>query len=436
MNLLLQFLLIISLILLNSFFVASEFALIAVRKTRIEELSKKGNRRASLIQKSFHDIDKFISATQLGITIASLALGWLGEPVIAQLLERGLFFFPKHIAFISANAISVICSFVIITVLHIVLGELAPKTIALQKSERISLLIIRPLTIFTELFFPVIWFLNLLGSFIVQPFGINSAVYRSQVHSEEEIKILLSQSGQSGVITNKEVEMVNNVFNLGDVPVKQVMVPRTGILGFNASTILKDVLKKVENHPHSRFPVYQNSIDNIIGFIHIKDVYQEVLKNGDSKRIADTTILRDVIIVPEMKKIDSLLFEMRKQHIHLAVVNDEFGGTAGIVTLEDIIESLVGEIEDEFDKPSHLMIKQKDGSFLVDGRVLVIDIKERFKMPLKGHGYTTIGGLVFGLLGHEPKIGDSVQISNISLTVKEIERKRIKLLQLKKEMVK
>ena len=195
----------------------------------------------------------------------------------------------------------------------------------------------------------------------------------------------------------------------------------------------QQVVKKIEHHPHSRFPVFESSIDNIIGFVHVKDIYQEVLHNGENIKLSQLKIIREIISIPEGKKIDDVLQDMRRKRVHLAIVNDEFGGTAGIITLEDIIESLVGEIEDEFDKPVKNIVKQKDNSYLVEGHTLIEDIKQKFNLPLKGQGYTTIGGLVFGLLGHESSVGDTVQISNLALKVERIEGKRIKLLRLRRD---
>lgn len=421
------------LVFLNGYFVASEFALVAVRKTRVDELARKGNVTARLLQHSLDDLDQYISATQLGITLASLALGWVGEPVIAHFLEPYFHFLPSQIAFISSHTLAVTFAFCFITFLHIVLGELAPKSIALQKAEKTSLIIITPLVLFAKVFKPAIWLLNSAGQLVIRLFGFHSANDRSVTHSEEEIKMLLRQSSNNGAIPAKEVEMVYNVFQLGDIPVRHIMSPRTEVLAFDIASTVKEVIKRVDNHPHSRFPVYEGSIDTIIGFVHIKDIYRELLKQGDKVKLSQLKIVREIISVPEVKKIDSVLQEMRRKRVHLAVVNDEFGGTAGIVTLEDIIESLVGEIEDEFDKPMKNIIKKKDGSFLVDGHTLIEDIQDKFHLSIKGQGYTTMGGLVFGLLGHEPYVGDSVQLNDLVLMVEEIEGKRIKLLNLKKE---
>lgn len=427
-----QILLVIVLVLLNGYFVASEFSLVAIRKTRVDELARKGNLTAKILQKALNDLDSYISSTQLGITLASLALGWIGEPAIEHFIEPYFSFLPHTFSLITSHTVSVVIAFSIITFLHIVLGELAPKSIALQRSEKTALIIIAPLIVFTKLFRPFIWILNGAGQLVLKPFGLSGPSGHQLVHSEEEIKMILAQSTQGGTIQSNEAEILYNVFQLGDTPVKLIMIPRTDVIAFNVGLTIKDILKKIDHFTHSRFPIYEGSIDNIIGFVHIKDIYKQLLKHGENIKLSELKIVRNIISVPEIKKIDLVLTEMRKKRIHIAAVHDEFGGTAGIVTLEDIIESVIGDIEDEFDKPVKNIERQKDGSYSIQGHTLIDDIREKFKLPLKGQGYTTIGGLVFGLLGHEPRVKDTVQISNIQLEVLQTEKKRIKTLKLKK----
>lgn len=433
MDIFLRLGLVLLLVLLNGYFVASEFALVAVRKTRISELARKGNVTAKLVQKALDDLDSYISATQLGITLASLALGWAGEPIIARLIEPFFSFLPAQAALITTHTAAVAIAFTIITFLHIVLGELAPKSVALQRAEATALVVISPLILFTKVFRPFIWVLNGAGQLVLKVFGLHAPSGHQLVHSEDEIKMLLKQSGKSGQIPQNEIEMVENIFQLGDIPVKAVMIPRTDVVAFNVASSLKEIISRSGRYPHSRFPVFENSIDNIIGFVHMKNIYREMIRHTKQTKLTQLTIVHEIIYVPEVKKIDAVLSEMRKKRIHLAVVNDEFGGTAGIVTLEDIIESVVGEIDDEFDKPSQEITRQKDGTYLIQGHTLIEDLREKFNLPLKGQGYTTIGGLVFGLLGHEPRIKDTVQISNLKFEVRQIQGKRIKLLKMKKE---
>lgn len=433
MEFVLQFGLVVLLVLLNGYFVASEFALVAVRKTRIAELAAKGNVAAKLLQKSLSDLDNYISATQLGITLASLALGWIGEPAIAHFLEPLLTFLPHTEALITSHTAAVIIAFSLITFMHIVLGELAPKSIALERSEATALVIITPLIIFSRIFKPFIWLLNNSGHLILRIIGLKRSGEEGVVHSEEEVRMILRQSSEEGAIPAKEVEMVYNVFQLGDIPVKVVMVPKPEIVAFNVTTLIGDVVKKIDSHPHSRFPVYESSIDNVIGFIHVKDVYRELLSKGETVRLSKLDIVRKVIIVPEVKKIDAVLSEMRRKRIQLAVVTDEYGGTAGVVTLEDIIESVIGEIEDEFDSPIQNIQRLKDKSYVIEGHTPIEEVRKKFNLALKGQGYTTIGGLVFGLLGHEPEKGDVVELNNLIFEVKEVEGKRIRQIKLKRK---
>lgn len=367
MELIIQLGIVLLLVFLNGYFVASEFALVAVRKTRIDELVKQGNKSAKLVQKSIAHLDTFISATQLGITLASLALGWIGEPAIAHFLEP--FFdnyLSKNISVISSNGLAIGIAFSIITFLHIVLGELVPKTVALQKAELTSLLIITPLTLFATVFKPFIWILNGAGSLVLKLVGFPAPSGRQLVHSEEEIKMILAQSVAEGALEKEEVEMVYKVFTLGDTPVSKIMVPRTKIIAFEKNTPTNKVIKTTQEHQDSRFPVYEGSLDSIIGFVHIKDIYKnlisdnkitsvkDILKNflriNGEKRLSDLRIIRKIPFVKESDRIDDVLILLRQKRTHIAVVADKNGGTAGIVALEDVVENLVGEIKDEFDE--------------------------------------------------------------------------------------
>lgn len=432
MEFIFQILLVVLLVLLNGYFVASEFALVGVRKTRIDELVKRGNATAQLVQQALVHLDTYISATQLGITLSSLALGWIGEPAIAHFLEPYFSFLNQEQAFLTAHSLAVAIAFSIITVLHIVLGELAPKTIALQRAERTSLYIILPLMIFTAVFRPFIWFLNGAGNLVLRLVGFNAPSGHQLVHSEEEIKMILNQSGESGLISKKEIEMVQNIFKLGDTTAKQIMVPRTDIVAFNAASLFSEILKKIKRHTHSRFPVYENSVDNIIGFIHVKEIYQLALKEEKDQIVSRLNVITPIITIPETEKVDQVLVKMRSKRVHMAIVHDEFGGTSGLVTLEDVIESVIGEIEDEFEKSFSNIKKQSDGSYLISGLTTIEKIQEKFVIPIKGQGYSTIGGLVLGLIGHDPRIGDELQIGNIRLKIESIEGKRIKLVSIRK----
>lgn len=337
---------------------AAEFALVGVRKTRINELVNKGNSAAKLVQKALDNLDSYISATQLGITLASLGLGWIGEPAIAHLVEPFLNpHFSSEAAFIGAHSLAVIIAFSFITFLHIVLGELAPKTIALQRAESTSLFIIIPLIVFTQVFKPVIWVLNHAGNLVVKGIGLKPPKRHQLVHSEEEIKMILAQSTEGGAIPQKEAEMVRNIFKLGDTSVRNIMTPKKQMIAFDIDIPLVELLDKASQNIHSRFPVYKNSINNIVGFIHVKDLYQQAVdpigeiafEEESKKRLSELDIIRDIIFVPESQKADRALLIMRKKRVHMAIVQNNSGKTQGLVTLEDVVEGVVGEIEDEFE---------------------------------------------------------------------------------------
>ena len=362
-----QIVLVFILVFLNGFFVASEFSLVAVRKTRIDVLVKKGNRSAKLVQKSIAHLDTFISATQLGITLASLALGWIGEPVLANFLEPFFDdFLPDRLALISSHSFAFTIAFATITFLHIVLGELAPKTIALQRAEQTSLLIIAPLTLFTKIFKPFIWILNGTGNMVLKLVGFSAPSGHQLVHSEEEIKMILAQSAEEGAIEKQEAEMVYSVLRLGDTPVKNIMIPKSRVIAFEIDTSLKEVVAVAEKNLHSRFPVYRKNLNNVVGFIHIKDIYkivisgrriipirqfyQTILGRSEDQRISQSNSLRKILKVNESRKIDNVLIDMKKTRVHIAVVVNKKGRTLGIATLEDVLESLVGEIHDEFEQ--------------------------------------------------------------------------------------
>ncbi len=361
-----QLVLILVLILLNGFFVASEFALVAVRKTRIDELAKKNNKAAKRVQESLGQLSTFISSTQLGVTLASLAIGWLGEPVVAKLLEPLLRqIMPIRLSLISAHVVAIIGALLLITFFQVVIGELVPKSIALQKTERLSLLIITPMTLFTNTFKPFIWVLNYTGGFVMRLLGFSPASGQEQAYSEEEIKMILAQSAREGALEKDEVEMVYSALKLGDIPVRRIMIPRGKIIAFEKQASIEKIVAVTQKYPHSRFPVYNRTIDEVIGFVHIKDIYRDIigekrllsmkdlyknfLRRHGGQTLSKLHILRKIPRVRENARIDDVLVLLRKKRVHIAVVEDDHGRTVGLAALEDIVESLVGEIRDEFD---------------------------------------------------------------------------------------
>ena len=430
MELITQAVLVFILILLSAFFAASEYAIIALRRTSVDELVKRGDSLARLIQQALIKREDFISATQLESTIVALILGWIGEPVFEKFFLSLFSFLPNGGIFAIAQLISVIAAFLLLTLLSMIIGELVPKTIAIQKAEMVALILIAPLTLFVRIFHPFALFLNKIANKILLILGFNTRTENHLVYTKEELKLLFSQISESGIMAKEELRIVDNVFKLSDKQIKQMVTPRSEILTINANLPISKIRGQLDPR-FSRFPVYKGNVDNIIGFIHVKDVYH--LENNPSKvkKLSETSIIRKIISVPEKKKANEVLLDMQKKHVHVAAVYDEFGIMMGLVTLEDIIESLVGEIQDEFDKPILNIKRNTDGSYLIEGNVTLEKMQKRFHLPIKGQGYTTIGGLIFGLLGREPRVGDKIWISHKLFEVKSIEGKRITELILK-----
>ena len=434
-NLVSQSILVILLIGINAFFSASEYAIVAIRKTRIDELAKKGDFVAQLIRRSLENKENIIFTAQLGTTIVNLILGWMGEPVIAGILESFFFFLPKGPALVVAHTLAVILAILILSFISVLFGELVPKTIALYRSEMVCFVVIAPLIVLTNLFRPLVQILKQINSVILHFLGFRSEGEPQLGYSKEEFKIILEQIQHSGDFKKDWIGMVQNVFSLSDKPIKSVMTPRTEISALEANTPVSALSKKL-SESFSRFPVYKRTLDDIIGFIHVKDVYTLIGTEKQDKKIGHTSIIRKVISVPETRKADDMLLDMRKKHVHLAIVYDEFGIMVGIVTLEDIIESLVGEIQDEFDKPIKGIKRNADGTYLIDGNMPLDLIQKRFRIPVRGQSYTTIGGLVFGLLGREPRIGDELLIGHLFFEIESVDGRRVKRLILKRESTK
>lgn len=430
MEIITQLVLVVLLILLSAFFSASEYAIVALRSTRVDELVKRGDALAKMIKNALAKREEFISTTQLGTTIVSLILGWIGAPVFEKLFLSIFYFLPKGGALAFANLVSIIASFIFLTLLSMIVGELVPKTIAIQRAEMVALILIAPLTVFVKIFHPLVFFLNKTSNKTLKVLGLNTQNNDNILYTKDELKLLLDQISNSGTMEKEELNIVDNVFRLSEKQIKQMMTPRTEILTININSPINKILTQLDSR-YSRFPVYKGSVDNIVGFIHVKDIYHLEKSPDKEKKLSGTPVIRKIISVPETKKANEVLLDMKKKHVHVAVVYDEFGVMVGLVTLEDIIESLVGDIQDEFDKPILNIKRNADGSYLIDGNVSLEKMQKRFQLPIKGQGYTTIGGLIFGLIGREPRIGDKIWISHKSFEVKSIEGKRIKELILK-----
>jgi CBS domain containing-hemolysin-like protein len=413
----------------NGFFVAAEFALVKARRTRIQELVKEGDLLARAVQAAQADLDRSISGTQLGITIASIGLGWIGEPAIADTLS-GLFVrLPGPWSGVATHGVAVAIAFALITFLHIVLGELAPKTAALMRPETVSRYVAVPLNLFNRLAAPAVWLLNSSAGLVVRAFGWTRAEGEEHVHSPEEIQMLLQQSLESGVVEQDEEAMIHGVFELTRTVAREVMTPRTDIVAVRDDATLDEVLAAAADSGFSRLPVFRDSIDDIVGVVLVKDLLPWIRKEERSGFRADR-VSREAYFVPDTKPVDDLLAELRRQKVHLAVVVDEFGGTDGIVTLEDLVEEIVGDIYDEHDIARTEIRVEPDGRVLVDGAATLSDLVEEFELPEVGEEYDTVAGYVIGELGHIPEPGERVPLGPAELEVLETRDRRVTRLEL------
>jgi CBS domain containing-hemolysin-like protein len=413
-KLIVDILLTLFLVLLNGFFVAAEFAIVKVRSSRIELLANSGSKPALMAKHIIHKLDAYLSATQLGITLASLGLGWIGESVVARMIINLFHALNLTINEALAHSIALPIAFAIITVLHIVFGELAPKSIAIQRSESTTLAIAYPLNVFYYLFRPIIWLLNGFANFVLKLFGI-TPVSEQEVHSPEELRYLVEQGSESGNMQKINYEIISNAFDFSERTARQVMVPRTQIVALNIDQAEGNVLEKVIDEGFSRVPVYRNTIDNIIGVIYIKDLLIALRKK---EPVEVKSLLRQAHYIPESKKISDILAEFQKKHFHMAVVVNEYGGTEGIITLEDIVEELVGEIQDEYDNEVPVVEPVAEGVFKVVTAASIADINEHLPHPLpEGKDYDSLGGLIIAHLGKIPEVNEKLEVEGYEISV-------------------
>ncbi len=409
------------LVALNGLFVTAEFAFVRARPTRIAQLAAEGNRKAHLARQCLENIDNYLSVSQLGITLASLGLGWLGEPAIASLLTPllnrwGLT--PPALV----HSISFIAAFSIITFLHVVLGELTPKTLAIQRAEALSMTLARPMRFFFFLFYPGVVVLNGTANKVAMLFGLQPAHEADITHSEEELRMLIAESFEGGQINQSEQELLQNVFRFEKRVAEEIMVPRPEVVFLYAQDSLAESINIAREAQHTRFPLCDGSPDQVTGLIHIKD-----LLYLEDQKASITSIQRDILFVPEGMPLDALLQEFQRFHQHMAVVIDEYGGTAGIVTMDNILEELVGEIQDEFDEEEPDVIKLKDGSTLVSGRMFIDESVEYFGLSFEedDEQYSTLAGYVLGKLAKKPAEGDIITVGKTKLEVVRMQGMRI-----------
>jgi CBS domain containing-hemolysin-like protein len=415
---------VVFLVLLNSFFVAAEFSLVSVRQTRIAELVARGDISAAAVQKALENPDRVIAATQLGITLASLGLGWIGEPALSHLLEPIVDWLPINIQPGVARSISAGFAFVFITFLHVVVGELAPKSIALQNPERTSLMVARPTLWSERIFKPAIWLLNGTGNALLKLVGVQPAAGHELVHSVAELKMLVTASSEGGLIRPPEREMLHAVFDFGELLVRQVMIPRTEIIAVEADIPLEEIIPLISESTYTKFPVYDDDLDTILGIVHVKDILG-AMREPSWERNTARSLVREPIFVPETLSVSGLLRQFRDNRQHIAIVLDEFGGTAGLVTLEDLLEEIVGEVSDPFDKFTPDIQTLPDGSHLIDGLTLIEDVNRHLGLNLNDPNYDTIAGYLLGRLNRMPKVKDTIEAGDLRIQVEAMDGMRI-----------
>lgn len=410
----------------NGFFVAAEFALVGSRMTRIEEMASRGQSGAAMALQAIRHLDHYISGTQLGITLSSLGLGWVGESTIAAILIQLFAPLPPPWHVVASHTVAGALAFALITFMHIVLGELAPKSLALLFPERVSVLTAAPLVVFSRIFAPFIVVLNGSANLLLRAFGLRQPHEAERVHRPEEIEMLLRKTQEHGLMAEEPVDMIRGVFDLSETSAAEVMTPRTELVAVPITASIEETANVFLDSGHSRLPVYEGTIDHIVGVVLARDFWRS---RRDRREAGLRQIVRPVPFVPESKDLEHLLHEMQREGTHIVVVLDEYGGTAGVVTVEDVIEQIVGEIADEHEE-QYAEIREEEGRLIVSGRALVSDINERFGLKLPEDEYTTAAGLVMGLLGRVADEGDRVPFPGGSLEVLSMSGRRIEWMEL------
>jgi len=400
--------LVVLLVAANAFFVAAEFALVGARTTRLDEMARAGDRKARLARKALHRLDRYISSTQLGITLASLGLGWVGEPALAHLVSTLFHWLPGRLATVATHTVAATLAFAIITVLHIVLGELVPKALALLYPERISAMVAGPLIGFSWLMAGPIALLNGTANGLVALLGLRRPGKHERLHSPEEIRMLVEQSQEGGALGAHDARLLEGVFEFSEKNAGDVMTPRTEIVALPASLSVGEAADRVAAARRSRYPVYADSIDFIVGVVHAKDVLSALRASPEVELL---TLAREPLFVPRTKEVEDVLVDMKRLKVHLAVVLDEYGGTAGLLTMEDLLEEIVGPIFDEHDRGERQLgapVETPQGT-LLPGSIPLADFNKRYGGTLDEEEYATLGGFLFGQLGRLPVVGEIVE---------------------------
>jgi CBS domain containing-hemolysin-like protein len=428
---LLRILSIIVLVLLNGFFVGAEFALVRSRKTRLEAMARAGDTKARWALKGVGNISRLLSASQLGVTLASLGLGWVAEAVLGELFENlfGRIAMPAFIDAALEVTIASVFALVCVTYLHVVFGELAPKAAALRHPEGVARWLAPPLMAFAWVMTPFTILLNRSAQIVLRGFGERGEAHAEEgVHSPEELRMLVEQSQEGGALLQQDADLIEGVFEFSEKNARKVMTPRTDIIALDIDATLAETLRCVEEGGFSRYPVYEESIDNVVGLVLAKD-FIKVLQQPPEQFVL-AKVMREVHVVPGSREVEEVLADFKRLKEHMAIVLDEYGGTAGLVTMDDLLEEIVGEILDEYDEREAPEAAAIEGQTVVPGAVHIADLNDRFGLVVPDEDYTTIGGFVFGALGRLPVVGDRVSVSGAVLTVREMTGRRVETLAL------
>ena len=415
-----QLLLVFFLIAMNGFFVAAEFACVKIRPSRLETLIQEGSRQAKYAKKLTDHLDASLSVTQLGITLASLGLGWVGEPAVATLI------LPITHAIglddVIGHTIALALAFSIITGLHIVLGELTPKTMAIQNVEKIMLSVALPMLVFHRVMYPFVWLLNHVANWVAHRMGFHTASEGDDAHTEEEIRLLMEESHRQGLIDDTEVDFVDNVFDFTDLNVREIMTPRTDMVCLYLEDTMDENLHTILEEQLTRYPICHEDKDHIVGFLHVKDLMR-VMAEGRKPNLR--RLARKALIVPESMDVSVLLKTMQKQRSQMAIVVDEYGGTAGMVTIEDIVEEIVGDIQDEFDEERPTAERRGKRIFSVDAKMLLEELEDILEIDIEDEDVDTVGGWLYDQIGQAPRVGQMAASGGNLFYVEEVDGVRI-----------
>lgn len=418
------------LIALTAFFVASEFAIIKVRSSRIDQLVEEGKKGAVSAKKVTLHLDEYLSACQLGITVTALGLGWIGEPTVAHLLEP--LFAKLNIPASATHILSFIIAFSLVTFLHVVVGELAPKTLAIHKAETITLLVAKPLILFYKMMFPFIWVLNGSARLVTKMFGLEPASEHEIAHTEEELRIILSDSYKNGQINQSEFKYVNKIFEFDDRIAKEIMVPRTEVITLSKNDSLDHTFQIVKEEKFTRYPVIDGDKDRVIGMVNVKELFTFMLSADNYHKLTLEPLVRPIIRIIDTVPIQELLLKMQRERIHMAILMDEYGGTSGLVTVEDILEEIVGEIRDEFDLDEVAEVRKiADDHYIIDAKVLISQVNDLFGLDINDQDIDTIGGWIL-TEDYEAKQGDTIRFEGFNFKILEMEDHHIRYIEVTK----